>query len=414
MKLSAFAVLLSALPVLAQQPAPAPPAAAFGQVTGRVICGDTDQPGRFASVQLIGSKAASVGFSGGDMDALGKNPDLGKAFSVVLSSMLKGSGLSTLTGLDGSFVLDHVPVGTYYVVAQLPGYESPLSQFSQKERMKSSADTLKAVEAVAEKIEVQANQPAHVDLRLERGASLSGAVHYDDGSPAPGVTPILMVQQPDGTWKDLSISMMPTPTDDMGRFRFYGLLPGKYAVKTSLPTMQASMGLGPESLAVHMNAADALVVYSGGVLRQKDVKPVEVGSGASVDGVELTFPLSDLHKITGTVVAKADGHPVNSGSVSLLDPDTKTSMRMALIGRDGTFQFNYVPDGQYTLQVSGAADTEPKAPGAEAMESDLVRMLNSKTLKSYGTLEQPLMLKGDAPDLTLQVPDLPAKTSAGN
>lgn len=410
MKIPALALLLSACFVSGQQPAtPAP--SAFGQVTGRVICGDTDQPGRFAMVQLIPEKHDPAAFT--DVGQLAKNPDMEKALTVVLSNMMKGSGLSGLSTLDGSFTLDHVPAGTYYVVAQLPGYESPLNQLSQMERMKSSADTLKAVEAVAEKIVVQANQPARVELRLERGSSLSGIVHYDDGSPAPGVMPILMTQDAAGKWKDLSLTMLPTPTDDLGHFRFYGLLPGKYAVKAALPTTQASIGLGAQSISMHMSTGDALVIYSGGALREKDVKPVEVGSGDSVDDVELTFPLSDLHRITGTVVAKSDGHPVNAGMVSLLDPDSKTSMRTAMIGRDGTFQFNYVPDGQYTLQVSGASDTEAKNPGAD-METDFARLLNGKVVKSYGSLEQPLLLKADAPDLTLQVPDSTAKNPPSN
>lgn len=405
MKFSALAVLVSASCLVAQQAPPTPPPAVFGQVSGRVICGDTDQPGRFAAVQLIGEKPAQTNMA--DLDAMGKNPDVGKAFAVVLSSMLKDSGLSTLSTIDGTFTLDKVPPGTYYVVAQLPGYESPLSRFSQAERMKSDPATMKAIEAEAEKVVVQANQPAHVDVRLERGASLSGVIKYDDGSPAPGVTSILMEQQPDGAWKDLSINLVPTPTDDLGRFRFYGLLPGKYAVKAALPTMQASVGLGPGSLAMHMDAGDALVVYSGGVLRPKDVKPIDVGPGDSVDGVELTFPIGDLHKINGTVVAKADGHAVNFGTVSLLDPDSKTQMRTALIGRDGTFHFNYVPDGQYTLQVAGAADTE--ASGSPDAQSDFARLLNSKPVKVYAPLEQPLLLKGDAPDLTLQVSDAAPK-----
>lgn len=410
MKSSALAIFFSASCLLAQQPAATTPAV-FGQVFGHVLCGDTDQPGRFATVQLIGEKPSQMNMA--NLEAMGKNPDVGKALTVVLSSMLKGSGLSTLSGIDGSFSLDKVPPGTYYVIAQLPGYESPLSRFSQAERMKSDPATMKAIAAEAEKIVVQANQPARVDVRLEHGASLSGTVKYDDGSPAPGVTSILMEQQPDGSWKDLSINLVPTPTDDLGRFRFYGLLPGKYAVKAALPTMQASVGLGPGSLAMHMNAGDALVIYSGGALRPKDVKPIEVGSGDSVDGVELTFPLSDLHRITGVVVARSDGHPVNFGTVALLDPDTKTQMRTALIGRDGTFQFNYVPDGQYVLQVAGAADTEATGPAAD-MESDFARLLNSKTIKSYAPLEQPLLLKGDAPDLTLQLSDVVPKAAGGS
>ena len=170
---------------------------------------------------------------------------------------------------------------------------------------------MKSVEDLAQKIVVQASQAAHVDLRLERGATLSGSVRYDDGSPAPGVTPILMEQQTDGKWKELSTSLLPSTTDDRGHYRFYGLAPGKYAVKATLPTIQASTGLGtgPGMVSLHMNTGDALVVYSGGALREKDVKPVEVGKGDDTDGIDVIFPLSDLHVVSGTVVAKSMATP---------------------------------------------------------------------------------------------------------
>jgi hypothetical protein len=396
----------------ASQPAVPAPAAAptlFGQVNGRVICGDTDAPGRFASVQLISEKAEQMGFSNFDPT---KNPDFAKSLSVVFSTMLKGSNLSALAGIDGSFSLDKVPPGTYYVVAQLPGYQSPLSQLSQTERMKADPATLKAVESVAEKIVVGPEQAAHVEVRLERGSSLSGSVRYDDGSPAPCVTPILISLQKDGKWKELALSMMAAPTDDRGHFRFSGLPPGKYAVKAALPTTQASSGLGTASIAVHMNLGDALVVYPGGALREKDIKPVEVGSGDEVDGIEVIFPLSGLHAIAGTVVAKFDNHPVNAGAIALLDSETKAVVRTAMLDREGGFRLNYIPEGSYTLKVSGAADTEKSESPME--ETDFARMMNSKTVKSYGEAERTLTLKTDETTITLQVPDAKGKAPAGN
>jgi hypothetical protein len=407
MKLVAAVCLVFAASLFGQQPATTAPPALFGQVTGRVICGDTDRPGRFASVQLIAEKPDKAGVI--DPGSMGKNPDFEKAVSVVFSTLLKGSDLSGLTGIDGTFTMDKVPPGVYYVVAQLPGYQSPLGRFSQAERMKADEATVKAVESAAEKIVVQANQPAHVELRLERGSSLSGSVRYDDGSPAPGVTPILMAQQKDGKWKDMAIALVPVITNDRGNFRFYGLPPGKYAVKAALPTIQASLGLGAGSLAMHMNMGDALVVYSGGVVREKDVKPVEVAAGDEVDGIEVEFPISGLHSVAGSVVAKSDNHAVNKGAVTLLDSETKTSVRAAMLDRDGNFRLNYVPDGQYILRVSGAADTEKS--GAGEVESDFALMMNSKIVKSYGDAEQPLLLKGDATALVLQVPDVAAKTA---
>jgi hypothetical protein len=397
------ALVFIASTLSAQQAQPAGPPALTGQVTGRVVCGDTDAPGRFASVQLIPEKPSDTPMF--DPSKLGKDADFTKMMSEAMKTVLKGSSLSTLAALDGSFSLDKVPPGTYYVIAQLPGYQSPLSQFSTQERTQAGADTMKAVKSAAEKIVVQASQSAHIDVRLERGASLSGVIRYDDGSPASGVSPILMAQQTDGKWKDLAIALMPSITDDRGHYRFYGLAGGKYAVKATLPTIQASSGLGSGagSISLHMNTGDALVVYSGGALRQKDVKPIEVAKGDEVDGVDITFPLSDLHVVSGSVVAKSDTHPVNAGTVTIVDSETHDPARTTMIDREGSFRFNYVPDGQYVLKVSGAADVEKT--GSDESVSDLGRMMNSKPLKSYGLVEQPLVLKNDAIGLTLQVPD---------
>jgi hypothetical protein len=53
MKALAAILLFATSLAAAQQSAPSAPPALTGQVTGRVICGDTDAPGRFAGVQLI-------------------------------------------------------------------------------------------------------------------------------------------------------------------------------------------------------------------------------------------------------------------------------------------------------------------------------------------------------------------------
>jgi hypothetical protein len=402
-------LLVAARPLFAQQAPANPQVLPPGQVTGRVFCADTGQPGRFAGVQLISEQPSKTPVF--DAAALGKDPDFEKVFAKALSSVMKGSNLSAVTGLDGTFTLDKVPPGTYYAVAQLAGYESTLGQFSQLERVKADDATLKAVERAAEKIVVQPNQAARVEIRLVRGASISGVIRYDDGSPAPGVVPVLMVQDKDGKWKELGPSgMLPTSTDDRGHYRFYGIQAGKYAVKATLPTMQTSVGLGA-SVSLHMNLGDALVVYSGGALREKDVKPIELGTGENIDGIDVVFPLDNLHAISGTVVAKADSHPVDSGMVELEDTETKAKIRAANIEQDGSFHLNYVPDGQYVLRVSAAADTDTAAGGDSG--GDFARLMHSKTIKSYGSAELPILLKSDSTGLILQVPDQSAAPNRG-
>ena len=384
-----------------QAPPPAAPTA-NGTVTGRVFCEDTGQPGRFATVQLVSDHPTANPIF--DPATLGKNPDFEKTLAKALTSVMKGNNLSTVTGIDGSFSLEKVPPGTYYVLAQLAGYQSPLRQFSQMELVKADGAALEAVESASPKIVVQPGQPAHADVQLERGASISGTIHYDDGSPAPAVTPVLMVQGKDGKWKELSGSngVLPVSTDDRGHYRIYGIAAGKYAVKAALPTMQAMTGLGA-SVSMHMNMGDALIVYSGGAMREKDLKPIEVGAGAEVDGVDVIFPLDNLHTVAGTVVAKFDGHAVDTGTVLLQDPDTKAMLRTMTINSDGTFRFNYVPEGQYLLKITGASDTD--SAGNSDSGNDLLRMMHSKVLKSYGDAEQPVTVKNDAAGLVLQVPD---------
>jgi len=320
-----------------------------------------------------------------------------------MTAMMKGNNVSTVSGLDGSFTLDKVPPGTYYVLAQLAGYQSPLSQFSVMERMKADAATMKAVESSAEKIVVQPGQSAHVEVRLERGASISGVVRYDDGSPAPGVTAVLMVEDKDGKWKELgAVGTLPSMTDDRGRYRIFGMNAGKYAVKAALPTTQATTGLGA-NVSLHMNMGDALVVYSGGAMREKDIKPIEVGTGDDVDGVDVIFPLDNLHAVSGSVVAKSDNHAVDAGSIVLEDADGKTALRTASIEADGTFHLNYVPEGQYVVKAEGASDTD--SAGSSDGGNDLMRLMRTKVLKSYGEADLPVTVKADVTGLSLQVPE---------
>jgi hypothetical protein len=390
------------LPVAAQeQAAPQTAPSAYTTVSGRVICGDTNRPARFAAVLLIPEKPQPTQNS--DWANVKDEKDMAKLLAKHMSETRKGTGLSAVSGIDGSFEMPKVQAGTYYVVAELKGYLSPLSALSTGERMSGGADAVKKIQAQAEKIVVQ-DAPVRVDVRLERGGSISGVIRYDDGNPAPDVKAIRMVMQEDGKWKvDTFNPLMPaTTTDDRGHYRISGLPKGKYAVRADLPTNQSTSGLGSGTFDMHPNYGDALVVYSGGVFRETDIKPIEVGAGEEVDGVDLVFPVDNLHLVSGTVTAKTDNHPLNAGWVNLNDAETKAMMRHTRIEEDGSFKFNYVPEGQYQLVTSRAGDTDRDAPGG------VVQMINPTFLKRYQDATVPIEVKGDQTGLTVQVADQPA------
>jgi hypothetical protein len=213
-----------------------------------------------------------------------------------------------------------------------------------------------------------------------------------------------MVMQEDGKWKVDSFNpgaQQANTTDDRGHYRICGLAKGKYAVKASLPTRQAIQGLGG-AMNMHFVTGDALDVYSGGVFREKDIKPIEVGLGDEIDGIDIVFPVDNLHTVSGTVVAKMDSHSLNNGTVHLDDPDTKAWLRMTKIEDDGSFKFNYVPEGQYVLNAAGS-DVDKSAPGGT-----FVQMMHPTFLKSYQDATLPIEVKGDQTGLIVQVADKPA------
>jgi hypothetical protein len=403
--LSSAALVLSCLSAAAQeQAAPQNAPSAYTTVSGRVTCGDTDHPARFAAVQLIPEKPKQTQTS--DWANVKDEKDLAKLQAKSSAQILKGTGLSAVSGIDGSYEMPRVPAGTYYVVAEISGYLSPLSALSTGERMIGGADAVKKIQAQAEKIVVQ-DAPVRVDVRLERGGSISGVIRYDDGSPAANMKAIRMVLQEDGKWMvdGFNPAVPATTSDDRGHYRISGLAKGRYAVKSELPTNLMISGLGSGSNSIHSNFGDALVVYSGGVFREKEIKPIEVGPGEDVDGVDLVFPVDNLHLVSGTVTAKTDNHPLNAGWVSLNDADTKAALRHTKIEEDGSFKFNYVPEGQYQLGTSRAGDMDKNAPGGA-----IVQMLNPKFLRSYQDATIPIEVKGDQTGLVLQVAD---QTAAG-
>ena len=401
--ISSVTLAFFSLPTVAQEqtsPPTAPPA--YTSVSGHVICGDTGLPARFAAVQLISEKPQPKQTF--DYASVKTDADLAKLQSKSMALMQKGTGLTAVTSLDGSFEMPQVAAGTYYVVAQLKGYLSP---FTPEDMFTDKDGAISRTKAQAEKIVVQ-SAPVRADVRLERGGSISGVIRYDDGSVAAGMRPVLMVLQDEGKWKHaFSFEGMPgaSISDDRGHYRIGGLDKGKYAVKTELPTHQLIQA--PDgSASLHSSDGDALAVYSGGVLREKENKPIEVGAGEDVDGIDLVFPIDNLHVVSGTVTAKTDGHSLNSGWVNLNDSETTETMRRTKLEEDGRFKFNYVPEGQYKLVTSRAGDIEKNG-----SPSAMVQMMNPQFLKKYQDATVPIEVKGDLTGLTVQVADQPAATT---
>src|SRR5207302_51121 len=201
-------------------------------IEGRVFCNDTGRPARFARVFLF------------DV-----NPPRETRFRLDSERDQSGQSMSGSTvvdpgaeaDLDGRFVYNGLVPGEYYVTAYLNGYVS--SQFALTRALAhQDVSEIQRAEAAMTRVSVGDRPTESVEIHLQRGATLFGAVKYADGMPAARLfVNILRIEagqvpftfRPSGT---LVSGPEDAITDDQGHYRISGVPPGKYLVRVHLTT----------------------------------------------------------------------------------------------------------------------------------------------------------------------------------
>ena len=317
----------------------------LGTVTGRVFCSDSQTPCRFASVSIESAPPA---------DALDSWPKSGHSHSY-----------AGMTDMDGTFQINEVAEGEYYILGQLAGYLSPYDM-AVGMAPGGTALSAKAIDVALSRITVAAGRATATNLVLRRGASLAGTIRYDDGGMGINLPVSLFRKDLTGAWVpyknragDSSLAPLGfgSHTDDRGHFYEPGLPSGTYTVEVTLPiTELAPQGiLGPSSLQTKITTGNALEVFSGNRYRLKEAVPVTLNEGEENSDVDITIPITGLCLLHGSVTAKLDGRVIGRGRVRLLDPSDKTVLRESDIREDGSFEFRYVVAGAYLIEVSGSA-----------------------------------------------------------
>jgi hypothetical protein len=407
----------------AQDTASTKEAAKTGAVTGRVAYSDTKTPARLAQVMLL--KVAPA-----------KSQTEEKGATKVNLGLL-GAGLNglTQTGLDGRFEMPNVPVGEYIVLAQQNGAINPLSRMDLEElngiklgqiTEAQIKDNLRNLTVVT----VDAGKTADVAIGLTHGASISGILSYDDGSPAVGAQVHLLSKTKKGSFEEPNLSSMGgasgigtilgNGTDDGGHFHIAGLAAGSYALRASLP-LSALKNLGKNMkgmIAINTVSSDedmvssaallanGLSVYNGNVFFKKDLKPIELGEGEQLTGADMTFPVDGMHSVQVHVEESATGHAVDVAQVLLLDADGKDALRLGYVDEQGDCTFDYVPEGNYTLRVVNAMDTSHVG---KILSDDY----DPKKAIHYGKAETKVQVSGDVSGIVLRVAKVATENKTG-
>jgi hypothetical protein len=373
---------------------PKKPDATKGAVAGIVLCADTGKPARFATVTL---SAAPKTNAKTDANKTDESSDQGNPLPATETAV---------TDLNGRFRIEAVKPGRYYAFATQEGYLDPLSGLDFARLGGLSSDKERNLDAIDQwkdhlvELTASVHRTTEVSLRMERAAEIGGTVTYDDGSPAIGMHFQLLRKSGKSGLTEVGLALFDgwstrAVSDSHGHFSVANLPAGEFAVCALMPSDSQD---------------SAARVCLGNTFRKKDAATVKVQAGETASGADIAIPLSGLHTVAGTVTALADGHALGHGTVRLLYADDREKARETSILDDGSFALQYVAEGKYILQVSGAEDAEQKAaePGPDNTQAAAAK---PAPVGRYMDKEIPLTVLGDMDDIQMPLatepPDKP-------
>lgn len=356
------------------------PPVTYGAISGHVSFAGNNAPVRFASVALQPIESKNSGKA--------STP----SFTVYE------------TDLAGDFHIDHVPSGSYYVVVKHPGSLSPFASFTQAELEHPSPEIAQKIAAAIPAVSLRPGQPATINLALHTGASISGVVRFDDGTPYADAFVQLKRHGSDGKWTAPNAVDAYVHADHEGHWDFAGLPPGEYRVEVALQLedrKQSSL-LG-ENSSMWSNTKLSVPVYLGDTSREQDAKVITMDEGQQVTGQDITIPVSKMHTVTGAVVDHRTGQALNAGKVNLAFADGGKQLCSADIDPETrSFSIPFVLEGNYKLSVENAREARIEiTPYPEGSFGSPQR--KETLVRAYAPGNMPLVVQSDVSGVNLPV-----------
>jgi protocatechuate 3,4-dioxygenase beta subunit len=247
----------------------------------------------------------------------------------------------------GQYWFTSVPDGTYAVEASKAGHVS--MQYGQLRLTQPGRAVVLREDRMVDGI----------DVVLPRGTAISGIVADQDGEPIQGATVDVLQLRYVGDRLTARRTGPARRTDDYGRYRVFGLLPGRYLVRATVDE-EVTLDDGRRS------AIGYAPVYFPSSPRADEAVIVNLDLGVDTTGTHMVFTRSRVSRITGLVMNSA-GMPL-TGVVRLATSQrsggTALDMVEAAIGPNGGFTITNVPPGDYVVQAEGVLPRDERADDA--------------------------------------------------
>jgi hypothetical protein len=243
---------------------------------------------------------------------------------------------TAFTDADGAyqFVLPGAAAGTYRVAANGRGYLG--TEYGQRRASDPGEEITVAPGETRDRLV----------MTLARLGAIGGRLFDENGDPVEGVAlRASQVRYGGGRRRLVEMAPFSRPTDDLGRYRIFGLQPGEYLL--SAPVGQIQMGLPPADLPGYGTT------YFPGTPNPSEAQRVVIGRSQDVVSFDFAIARIRTARVSGRAVEE-DGEPI-TGGIALMPSRRSGAVFMqmgAKIEPDGRFEFPNVPPGEYVLQAS--------------------------------------------------------------
>src|SRR6185436_12726256 len=211
----------------------------------------------------------------------------------------------TSSDADGKFTFDKLPADRYTVGASKTPYLGTLAGAKRAGRPGTPI-----VVANGQKV-------GDVAIRMQMGGAITGIVTDERGQPGLGAMVAVMQWRMQENERALVQVGGVTTTDDEGRYRVFGLVPGEYVIT-------AGGSFGPPARALTATEVDAALrgsaappappaaltryapVYFPGTTRAADAVPIPVTAGEERNNADFRLQTVPVSRVEGSVVS-ADG-----------------------------------------------------------------------------------------------------------